>query len=756
MVPEPPPAARASLPATRAWLRAARGTLRAARARATALGTPAPAPAPAPETRTPATETGEAARARRELAEALTSSRLPQPTTTRLLLLVLVAASGASFAAWWWLIRGRGNWRGGQLACVPEASAGVDDPAELVTAFTSCIDGVRLAQAAVVLCGPLALLVLAIAVRAASRRWTLSRTAPADPEMLARLGEALPEGAPRVPELVVDHRRPTGTDARASGTVRRPRIIVDGGAYAESERDIRTMLRHELAHLEARDVGRVRLALSAWWVLLAGVTLPLLAALALRPGLLAPAVGVRMTAIVAVFGLILCGVLRVREYDADVRASADPRDPGGMAAYIGRTGPLTAGKRLLYALGLATHPTGRARLAMLARPGRLWGFSPFEALATGIAAGLVLTDLALLVAALTPDSIVVGHRIAGALTGWAIAGVVTVALWRAAAVGHPDARGLRPARAGAALGAGILAGTQLSARAAGDWQLDTVTADGLTSSFSLLSVSTGRIVVLTALLVLGGAAFGHWAAALARATGATVAGRWSAPACAAAVALSGLVLAVPLGTWFTLAVVAANGGDAIGLWAVIDNPGWMTATTLSLVAAIAPFTAAALRPSRRRTRPARATALAVPVLVAAVGLLLAQPYEVSRRQNAFPVGGGDPDDKGGSVLRRPVTPPPDGAPVPIRDLPVLPPHDAEGSAPVTDPFLVCRALERGGNALWVDEEGRREAGELLAGVDDPVLRAVSVTLLGSGPERVETEVIQAAAARCDLLFRYDH
>ncbi|MFE0427144.1 M48 family metalloprotease [Streptomyces sp. NPDC058953] len=442
-------------------------------------------------------------------ASLIATARLPQPTTTRLVQLVVVAAAGAAFATWWWLVKERDHWPGAQLGCLPDpdrppASAVSANPMDTVSGFTRCVDGVRLDQALVVLCGPLALLLLAFAVRAEARRRALSRrrTRPAGPEMAARLAAVVPPGTSRPPALLIRrHGRRPGLGARAEGTARRPRVIAGAGAHLQPEADIGALLRHEVAHIAARDVGRVRLAIAAWWILCAGVTVPLAVELAPSPGDIGGAVSLRLAVILAVFGLTLCAVLRIREHDADVRASADPRDGGALASYISRDRPPTARRRIPRLLGLATHPTREARLAALERPGRLWGLSVPESLTTGVAAGLVFTDAALLITALTPDSVATGYRITGVLTGWAVAGVVTVALWRAVAVRHPDAYGWRPAYRGAALGAGVLAGSQLSARAAGDWTDAFNTADGLAADFSLADATTGRAAVLALALV---------------------------------------------------------------------------------------------------------------------------------------------------------------------------------------------------------------------------------------------------------------
>lgn len=171
--------------------------------------------------------------------------------------------------------------------------------------------------------------------------------------------------------------RRIGVRARASGTVRKPWIVADSHVFALPDRQVEAMFRHELAHLRLRDVGRVRLAVAAWWILLAGVTLPVGAALLLDPGLLAAGLLARMPVVLVVLLLTLCAVLRVREHDADLAAEADPRAPlGATAEHVASDVPPNRRQRLRRAVGLASHPTSATRLDVLADPARAWGFRP--------------------------------------------------------------------------------------------------------------------------------------------------------------------------------------------------------------------------------------------------------------------------------------------------------------------------------------------------------------------------------------------
>ncbi|MGW2706856.1 M48 family metalloprotease [Streptomyces sp. NPDC001340] len=715
----------------------------------------------------PATATATAERS--DVARALMSSPLPLPTTTRLALLVLVAGAGASFATWWWLVLGRDNWPGAQLACMPRVDAAPD---EVLARFTGCVNDVRLAQSAVVLCGPLALLALAVLCRAAGRRLSLWRwqAAPDHSSALARrLAAVAPEGAGPRPVLWV-RGRGVGIRARASGTVRRPRIVADSYVLSLADRSVDAIFRHELAHLRLRDVGRVRLAMAAGWLLLLGVTLPMVVALAHDPGLLGAGLLVRMAIVLVVVLLTLCAVLRVREHDADLAAAADPRAPrGATAAHIGSALAPRRTERLVRSLGLATHPAPAVRLAVLADPARSWGLSSLECLTTGLAAGLVFTDLTLLVAALMPDRTQLAYIVGGLLTGWIVAGVVTVAWWRAVAVGHRDASGRRAAPAGAALGLGVLLGSQLAGRAAGDWVRDIGTADGLATALSLTQVPRVQALALGVVLVAGGGLFALWSTSLARALGATVNGPRSAPACAAAVGLSGLLLAVPLGSWFLFARLTAARATPDIRWAVIDTPWWVAGVLTTVVGALIP--AATARGSRfARTRGARQprplVLLAAATVLVTAGAGWAAFGSAPNQAPATQISGDSPVSAAQTDAPNSTnptnSPDPTDSPVsgsgdrtvPLDQLPVLPPKEERTDAMRADTALVCRALSLGGTAIWADPQRRADMAELLGGLDDAVLRAASAVLQRDPSGPVDTHALVASVLRCDLYFRY--
>ncbi|MGW1721643.1 M48 family metalloprotease [Streptomyces sp. NPDC002306] len=720
----------------------------------------------------------------RTVARALVSSPLPLPTTTRLALLVLVAGAGASFGTWWWLVLGQDNWPAAQLACLPAAGA---SPDAVLDGFTGCVSDVRLAQAAVVLCGPLALSALALVHRAARLRLELWwwRARPDDSSLTDRLTAVLDGSDEPRPALWVRGRR-VGVQARASGTGRRPRIVADSNVFNLPDRQVEAMFRHELTHLRLRDVGRVRLADAAWWILLTAVVLPVGGALLLEPALLGTGLLVRMAVVLLAVRLTLCAVLRVREHDADLGADADARAPRGAAAdHIGSDRPPSPRRRLLRAVGLASHPTSAARLDVLADPARSWGVSSFECLATGLAAGLLFTDLALLVAALMPTWTQLAYTVTGLLTGWMIAGVVTVAWWRAVAVGHRDGAGLRPARAGASLGLGLFAGSQLSGRAAGDWVRDTGTADGLATALSLADVPRTQVLALAAALVIGGSLFAVWTTSLARAARATVSGPRSAPLCTAVVLLSGLLIAVPLGSWFLFARLTAARAVPDIRWSVVDSPWWVTGLAVSVVGALVPFvrpvryvgrrTRAAEAPGPRREgavtagrmRPVPVLALALSgVLVtagagwAAVGGRFTQsPTAQSAGLRSTPGSTPSTVAPGTGASSNPTAPA--GSPedsgdrtVPLDELPVLPPQQEQTDRFRSDPALVCRALTLGGTAVWTDPRSRRGTADLLGGVDDTVLRAAATVLLRDPSGPVDNQAVIASLLRCDLYFRY--
>ncbi|GLP69027.1 hypothetical protein TUSST3_56500 [Streptomyces sp. TUS-ST3] len=706
-----------------------------------------------------------------DVTRALLSSRLPLPTTTRLTLLSLVACAGASFATWWWLVLQRGNWRAAQLGCLP-ARAGAPD--EVLNRFTGCVNDVRLAQSAVVLCGPLALLALALLWRAAGRRLSLwlwrarpdRPDRPDAPTLRPRLDAVLPEATSPRPVLWVRGRR-IGVRARASGSRREPWIVADSHVFSLPDAWVEAMFRHELAHLRLRDVGRVRLASAAWWVLLLACTVPMAVSLVLTPRPLGTGLLVRLTVILAIVGVSLCAVLRVREHDADLGAdAAADAPPGAMADYISAAHPPSRRARLAAALGLATHPTSARRLEVLQDPARTWGLSWFVCLVTGLAAGLLFTDLALLIAALMPWRTQLAYTLAGLLTGWAVAAVVTVGWWRAVAVGHRDASLRRAATAGGALGLGVLVGSQLSGRAAGNWVQDTGTADGLATSLSLTDAPGTHLAALAVLLVAGGALLALWNTSLARALRAGVRGPGSAPACAGAVVLAGLLTAVPLGSWFYLARLTAAGADT--RWGVFDTPWWVTGSAVTVVGALTPQLAARVRTSVARSR--------TPVAAQRRAVVRRFPGAGASRRLAMLVVAGCLVGAGagwaaiGGEFSAPVVPRSSGrtatappAPraaggedrtVPLGELPDLPPESERTPAMRADRAVVCRALTLEGTAAFADPARRAETAGLLGAVDDPVLRSASRVLLRDPSGPVDRDAVVASVLRCDLFFRY--
>src|SRR4051812_39207603 len=121
-------------------------------------------------------------------------------------------------------------------------------------------------------------------------------------------------------------------DGQVFGSSRRPVILLTRAMPSILRKDIRQHGRpyliraavlHELAHLANRDVTRSYWAEASWGVLIPILTL-LTATLWMLPSSQAPSwlqVGVHVLAILLVVELIRRGILRYREYDADLRAA---------------------------------------------------------------------------------------------------------------------------------------------------------------------------------------------------------------------------------------------------------------------------------------------------------------------------------------------------------------------------------------------------------------------------------------------------
>ncbi|MFI7578314.1 M48 family metalloprotease [Micromonospora sp. NPDC049497] len=244
---------------------------------------------------------------------------------------------------------------------------------ETANGFIACISEpsralgwTLLAGAALLLAGLAALLMLVPMVDALRlRRRRVALTVPGAEERFAALCTAAGLAGRQRPRLLV-----AGPPVRQAFTTAlpggRPLVVLPAAvalAHADSAR-FDPVIRHELAHVQARDVAWVSTLRGLPWV----VVPPVLAVAAGNIGtarvvVLPPLI--RALILVAAVALLAAALLRLREHAADRLVGADI-GPGMLAAILARApapaaGPLRRARRA----ALGRHPSPAARVAAL-------------------------------------------------------------------------------------------------------------------------------------------------------------------------------------------------------------------------------------------------------------------------------------------------------------------------------------------------------------------------------------------------------
>jgi len=701
-------------------------------------------------------------------------ARLPRPSTTRFLLLILMVCAAAMFAAYWWLVELRGNWVTEQAVCLAWLGRGTGE----ITGFNGCITGVVLRQEGVVLLGPAAVLAAGLVVAAVSvplllRFWRSPRPPP---ESLAERFEACLAGTGawaartgnrRRPRLVAV-RRGTRGEARAFGFYPRYWVLADPLLVAGSPGQLTAVLRHELAHLQARDVDRARLARSVWGVFFVLVAPALIISVARQGGLAWLTVGLRLLVLWALIHLTFQSLLRAREHEADLLAAAtQAASPAGA-----QTEPLAAvltqqlhGIRSLrrgrfparLPAFARAHPTEAQRAATLAEPRRAARLAVPEFLSAGVAAGVIFQEVAFAVGAPLPGT--AAYWITGAVVAVPVCLVTVTALWRHELAGPGPLRYRAAAAAGALLGAGLLAGSQLSPRAATNWRMvQLVVSPVLPANLSIWVAGAAGLAALSLAAVAGGTLFTLWALAVARRLGPAVPGERAVTAARRlATGLAVAVLAVPLGALFAVCRLAADsandgpqGASIAGLLQSRTLLGGLAATAALAAAALIAASMIAAGAARRRQATApergRGTATgrgraALPVAAGCAAVLLVPAAAWSA----------------GAVVRHAITPgPPLTAGPGSNALPLLPPGIARGTGPI-GPGGVCYAE----GFLTARERADPAVMSLLGGLfrrtPDRALEAVGVALTqaslaqGAAAADVAVPAWLAAGFRCNII-----
>jgi hypothetical protein len=656
--------------------------------------------------------------------------RLPRASTTRFILLITMICAASMFAAYWWLVALRGDWLTEQNACVTtlgRASAGLKG-------FNGCITGVVLHQEGIVLLGPAVVLLAGMVLAGASvpvilRVWGTG----APPPLLAGMFRGCLDEAIRRRPVLRAARRGNRGQARAFGMFPRYWVVADPLLVAGTDAQLRAVLRHELAHLRAGDVDRARLARSVWGVFFLFVAPALVASLAAQGGLAWAAVGLRLLVLFVLIHLTYLSLLRTREYEADLMAASSPgMDAGAMAAVL-TVQPRPRWHGALVPELLRAHPMAARRAAALRVPALTARVSVLEFASIGVAAGVVFQELALALGAALPST-EVAYWITGAIIGLPICVVTVTALWRHELAGLGPLSRPTVLSCGAALGVGLLAGSQLSPRAATNWgRVQLTVSPTLPSNLSIGAAGAGAVAALTAIAAAGGALYALWVLAVIRRLIAASPSRTQVRMRRLFTVLAAGVFAIPAGTWFLLCRIAADSVNGPQGTAVADL---LQGRELLIGLAVMIGVAAVLGLAPRwRIRPVPAMAA-----IAAVILLPTAAWY------------------SGVLARRAITPRPPFTATPSGNaLPLVSASLINGTGPL-QPGAICYIVYHIMSQSRVSPAAWQLTGRLLERTPDQALDVIGGTLIraaqvpsGAG-QAIADSAWTAAEYRCNILL----
>ncbi|WP_239313621.1 M48 family metalloprotease [Frankia sp. Cj3] len=436
-----------------------------------------------------------------------TVSNLPSTTLSRFLLLIGVLFVGAVPYYHWWAYY--------VLDVTPTLSdcgvlTGGADPAKYAAALAACPDDVGRAAILLELAATGTVIVVAVTLYLLQPWWYFRqhRLKPVDAQVDSAVHAeltALVVGAQlrRAPTFVV---RPIVTRGGLTfGRFGRYYISLDEGllmGYSFDPGRLRATVRHELAHLQGRDVDLTYLALSFWRAFLLVVVVPAAIEIGSRfvgngftwsGFLFQQAVGLAF--IVALVHLALRSVLRVREFHADVRSAADEAGNGALAIMLDeRVLAEPDGFRARLRQWKSTHPSDSDRAQVLRDPTLLFQLNAVDALVASAASGFGLGGLYLTVGSLVGASTGTAELITAVIASLPIAAVIGAGAIRSAFAGIAGWR--RPPlgiRTGICAAAGFVAGESLSWSLSVSWS-DILTAHPWTALWMAVVLASGFLL----------------------------------------------------------------------------------------------------------------------------------------------------------------------------------------------------------------------------------------------------------------------
>ncbi|MFI5932058.1 M48 family metallopeptidase [Actinoplanes sp. NPDC051494] len=239
----------------------------------------------------------------------------------------------------------------------------------------------------------------------------------------------------RRPALLVGRR--LGVGAYVTGVPRRPYLVMGAdllvlAGKGDRQRQIfEVVVRHEIAHLQGRDLATtMAVSLLRWSNLYAGAFMIFAAYLESLSGDTTPAgLGVTLLRVVLftlLVEMIARAWLRVREHQADLRAGS--ADRAGLLALVEASGGRGGTPRLMS--WLRRHPLRADRIGVAFSPRLLLASSPGRLLLGAISAGALLPTLQdrfLSGEGTNTDGLILLN---GGLVGAALTGYVGLSLWR--------------------------------------------------------------------------------------------------------------------------------------------------------------------------------------------------------------------------------------------------------------------------------------------------------------------------------------
>jgi Zn-dependent protease with chaperone function len=403
---------------------------------------------------------------------------LPSPTVARFVLLLGALLSSGLFVGTWvhnqtavgddWLARVAECER--QRPTLP-SGAGAEEILAAQQSVLQCVEGAQqrlawFALGGVALTLVAAGVVLAIVPRVIVRRRALRLAGPKLAAASERVAALAKEGGlRRSPDTMV------GTsklhDAFSFGLPGHYAVALPPAVAVRSTGvAFESLVRHELAHVARRDVLIAWSARALWYVLLALLALPVIVALARADVSLLPSYAWRAALLLGAAMLASAGILRSREFDADLGSTGTAARREALSSLLGTSGrAATTGWRRL----LALHPDPSDRVLTLGDPARLARPSAVDAAIAGFLAAVTL-PLLVSVFATVPSLTNWAYAVPAALVGPLMGVTVGLALWRRAMVDKAVSAAELPAaarRVAVGVFAGFLVGQTASLAAVG-------------------------------------------------------------------------------------------------------------------------------------------------------------------------------------------------------------------------------------------------------------------------------------------------